>query len=362
MSITKQIWKYTWNPQGYFEEKIKIDLSKKHKNNTFSLNHTFFKGKDLALYSILETGEKKFYSCKNNMKDKPDFILTDLEEELSKLAGTPIYSKIKVISNRAIQLNEVFCDAYFVADTIDSKSFNQELNQEADVEHNSLSLKDYLLVPKATIDELISNSISGDWGELNKKNIKFNLDTININNTSVSDKGISIEDSETNIKFGSDSYALEFDKNKGIAKFIIGKNREGIVIRGPKTLNDIPVFGIPVILEDDKTKLSFVPWLVLNPEKKGIKLGSLAINDSTYISDDYIMLGKDRSSLTIDLDEINLLLYVHREKTISLFDGALKVNLTTKEITFNNVTINDTFLKDFYRMQKDIQFLKNKIK
>lgn len=361
MKNTNQLWKYTWNPQGYFETEIKIDLTKKYKNNTFTLNHTFFKSKDCKLYTYTSSGNKKFYNCHEELKDNTDFLFSNKDDDLSKLCGSSIYSRIKLISTRVIDLTEVYCDCYFVADAIDPSTFNQDLHQEAEVKHKSLNLTDYLIVPKATINELISNKLSGDWGNINKDNVTIKTG-ININGVYISDTGLLYETSDKNISFGEENYKIEFDKKVKNAFISVGNKRTGLLFRGPKTLEEVPVFGIPVILGDDKTRWSFVPWFTLDAQNKGIKLGSININDKVIIKDNEVILGKDSDSFVIKLDTYNFITYNKALNEVSVLDGAIKINVITKQVSFNNITLDQNFMNTITQMQRDIQDLKRRIK
>ena len=356
MKNTKQLWKYTWNPQGYLETDIKVDLSKKYKNNTFYLPHTFFHIKDFKLYSLQANGNKKFYNCHETLKDTTDFLFVNKDEDLSKLASIPIYSRVKLISNRVISLTEVFCDCYFVADVIDSALFNQELHQTAEVEHKSLTLSEVLVAPVAEV-----LSLQGDWGTINKDKIELHAET-SINNISIEDSGILMKPSEKNIRFGEENFNVEFDKKTKNAFLSVGAKRKGVMFRGPQEISEIPVVGIPVILSDDRTRFSFVPWLTLDPNNKGIQVGAVNINNSTIITENEMLFAMNKDTFSIKLDTHDFLLYNKKNSLVSFFNGLIKVDLLNKKVSIQDFVIDSNFVTTFNQMKLDIQELKKKIK
>jgi hypothetical protein len=359
MSKANQIWKFSWNPSGYYTENNYIDLSKKYLNNEIYLNHTYFNDKRFVIYSYLSDKTKRFYNIHTTLQANTDFLFVGLDEELTKIAGTNIYSKLKMVSLRVQELNEVYVDCTFIADVIDASSIGQDLSTNSDVEHKSLTLKENLVVPKGIIDTLQVNSFNGSFGNISKDEIKLVSSTLNLNDELFISKSGLITDNDK-VQFGSEKYNISFHPETKSVTLKAGDKREGILFRGPQ-LENIPVYGIPVILSDDKTKLSFVPWLCLEPDNKRIKLGNININDSSFLQDNKFEFAKDYIKASMTICDVPFITVDREKNFINIFNDVIKINLTTKDVIMNGFTFNPSFFSSILQMQRDINFLKSKI-
>ncbi len=361
MSNNSQIWKFSWNPSGYFLEKNFIDLSKKYINNEIYLNHTYFNTNRFTIYSILTDGTKRFYNIHTTIQADTDFLFVGLDTELSKIAGTNIYSKLKLVSVRVQSLNEVYVDCTFIADVIDYSSIGQDLNKDSNVEHNALILKENLIVPEGIINSIQVNTFSGEFGSISKEEVLFNNNSINLNNElEITKTGLIVTQEVDPIVFGSENYNVSFHPETKSVNLKSGYKREGILFRGPK-FEDIPVYGIPVILEDDKTQFGFVPWFSIDAENKGVKLGNININDSTIFKDNKFDFGKNYISASMTMCGVPFIVTDRATNMVDLFGGIIKINLTNKDVIMNGFTFNPSFFSSILQMQRDILFLKSKI-
>jgi len=360
MNKTNQLWKFSWNPSGYFIEKIKIDLSKKYVNNEFYLTHTYFNTNKFLAYSYLADNKKKFYNVHTSLQDNTDFLFTGLDEELSKLAGTNVYSRLKLISSRVQELNEINIDCTFLADVIEASSIGQDVNKTSDVEHKSLTLKETIVAPEGIFNSIKSNFIDGDFGVLSKDKMELNSSSLNLNNELLISKSGLIINKDQNIKLGSENYNVSFNTSTKSATLNVGEKREGILFRGPK-FDNIPVYGIPVILSDDKTRLGFVPWLSIEPEQKRIKVGNININDSTLFQDNNFDFAKNYKKATMTICDTPFITIDRESNMVNLFNGIIKINLSTRDVIMNGFTFNPSFFNSILQMQRDINFLKSKI-
>ncbi len=357
MNTTDQLWKFSWNPAGYKIADMPMDITNRKGGDYFSLNHTYFNIKDFNIYTVSSTGSKTYYKCHEKLLATTDFLFDKRDEILSNVAGVSVYSRIKVISTRATKLTKIFVDCNFLADVIDPSSFNQDLTQDSDVEHKSLTVKDKIVAPVGHFEE-----VKGMWGNINVSSTEIKSTSIKLGNTFLSDSGYLIDSAESIVTLGKKNFNISFDEKNMTASLQVGAKRDGILIRGPKTAQEIPVFGIPVILSDDKTRWGFVPWLTLDPVNKGIKIGSLNVEDNSLLTSTSLEIGKTLSISTIKLNAMSFIDYNRDTGEVSMLDGMIKVNVITRSININGITIDGKLLPSILQLQKDVEYLKARVK
>lgn len=340
MSKKNQIWKYSWNPSGYFEQEIELDLSKKYVNDLISLPHKFFKTKDFGIYTKKKDGTKKYFTCIEGEASNSDFVFDGYDADLTKVAGFNVYSKIRLCSNKVANLNSVYVDCCFLADIVDYEDFGQSLNKDSDVNHKSLTLTESLNAPKAEVEEISSESISGDWGIISKKEVCFKK-PVSFDGLSLKKNGIEVKECE-NLVFGTETDNFSISFKRGYVSFF-NKGKERMIFSVNNDISDIPYFGIPFIPSNSKATLTFVPWLSVDPNLKGIKMEGGRIGDSEF-SIGNISLNRDSETASIDLCSMPFVKAI-KNKEFTMFDGLIRVDLEKKEVFIKGISLEKLLKK-----------------
>ena len=211
------------------------------------------------------------------------------------------------------------------------------------------------------IKTLSMDSATGDFGLISKEEIKLKSNSMNLNDQiKLSKTGLIVTEEIETITIGSDNYNINFNPETKSVSLKSGYKREGVLFRGPK-LEEVPVYGIPVILEDDKSKFGFVPWFSIDPVIKGIKIGNLNVNDSSILKDNKFDFAKKYVSASITMCDIPFITIDRESNMINLFGGIIRINLSNKDVIMNGFTFNPSFFSSILQMQRDINLLKSKI-
>jgi len=360
MGVTKQIWKFSWNPAGYPIEQFSTSTGTISVNPVIKLQHSYFKIEGFVAYTITKKGTKLFYKCNEIKVAGTDFLFNEQDITLSTLAGKSIYSSLKMCSSRVENLSNLIIECSYIADVIDADSLNQDLHQEASVEHKHLKVVS-LDSKQANIAEIESEMISGTWGELTPDSFVLN-DSAQINGTNISKNGFESTFPVDSLNFGNKDFNVSFDVATKTAKLQVGEKRGGVLFHSLPDISQIPIYGIPVVLSDDRARLNFVPWFSLDPTNKGIKIGSLNIDENTLINKGSIDIAKKEVLCNITLCNDNFLSYNKQTGDVSIFNNLIFMNVITKKVVINGITFSTEFFNSISQMQRDIAFLKERIK
>lgn len=357
MANTQQIWKFSWNPSGYRltnQELSTIGFSKGHQ---FSLSHTFFSISDFFIY-YMAGSSKRYLKCHTSVLADTDILFIGKDESLSALLGKDVFSRIELVSDKSIG-KALFYDYTAHCDVITFDSLGQELHKTADVEHKSITVQKVSTV-KLSSEETATNKVEGEFGNISKDKVTF-LGELDSKDCSLSKNGVLLKEVEKLFKIGNEFFNISFNRDKEVAFLQTGEEKEGVLFRGPNKIENVPVYGIPVILPDDPSRIAFVPWLSIDPNAEGIKIGSINIKDKTFITDTEAHFFKDSSKGLITISGKPFVEYDLSVNECYLFGGIIKVNLETKEVKVNGIVISESIFKEFTQIQRDITFLKSKL-
>lgn len=279
MSVTKsKIWKYTWKPEGYGLEEVHLDTSKKSVGDTINLPHAYFKAEGFVAYALVNGAYVQLTTGEPNTAGKVDVRLVNRDETLSKSAGANIYAKIKLVRGPAITSNlKIF--ANFIADTLDMDSFNQDLNQDAEVEHKSLTCSQNITAKKVHAqNRLVAPNLLITEGEANisTPSIKLGDAGLKIENTKVT----LLSEELTTANGGSLSYDFTMRRWKSF-------NEPLITFVGDLTTT--PDVGIPIAI-NNPTGYSFVPWFTVDPVNRTVVVEKLRIGNTTLSEEELLQL------------------------------------------------------------------------
>ena len=259
-SSIKPIWKYSWKPEGYGEEKIEVDTSAALIGSFIKLPHTFFRGAEFS--ASLESGAELTIGYENStLTGKEDLILRSQDVKLSQLGSSNVYRAIEVASKRA-KAKKLILKINFIADAFDPADFGQSLNEEADVKHKSLEASEIrtetLVVSRAVLD-----TISGTWGELTPELVRFASSLIVSNGFQYKDgivtidKALELSCAEAGkLRYNPEVYLWEV-WNARTKKFVP-------ITFSHESIGDIPANAIPYVSADDKAAQSYNPSFFLD--------------------------------------------------------------------------------------------------
>jgi hypothetical protein len=351
---TKQIWKLGWNPNGVREEGKLLDLTKINKLDEISLFHSYFIADYLKCYSI-ENTEKVYYKVHEILQEDTDILICGKDIDLSTIAMKPVYSRIKLISTRVSLLNSLYVDATYLADILNPDCFQQDLTPESDVTFNSITVQDALL-DRGTVKHLTVQTLEGEWGFATDDEFNVQAKKIRFKTHSVEDDGFHIDSNVFNTHM-TNHHLQEIDGEQFVV-YQYGVPIATIPFMPP--YERIPDYGIPVSLTDTKTKLQFVDFLKLDPEKNGIYTENLKIKDTVEISPDTSTFGKAQQPYTIKISDIRGIEY--HDGKLYIGNGAIVIDITTKAVTINGITIDNELLITLNTIKNDIAMLKEKVR
>lgn len=319
--MIKQVWKYSWNPNGYGQESIIVDTSNNKVGDFIKLPRSFFKGSPISALA-LEAGNLNISSINGSA----DLLLVNADPMLSSLSPIPIYKNLKINSRRALSTS-ITLSIVFIADVLEPDLFNQNLNQEADVQHKSITIES-ATIESATIKKIETESISiADILSFSKDGISINLSDFKIKDVTISQDSIHFETETASISIPGNyiKYNPEVSTWVTLNK---GTEEEVPFVRFYK--KEVPISSIPISNPADLTTLDFVDWLKVDGDTKsivvdGIKTKKITIdNVDLQVVDGVIQLGTLRidsktgivsiGDITFDLETLQALNYAKAQK------------------------------------------------
>ena len=313
--MTENIWKLDWNPQGV-EETFTLDTTGCSKGDVLPLKRTFFKGENIKF--LLPKGDPLVVS---DIDDSVDIILYNKELRLSDMAGTGIYESVR-LGKRAC--NKVLTvTATFVADRIDSKSFNQELNQDSDVVHYSMDTLINTTKEFYTSFARVDERLELPCGSITADGVQFTCSDMSLGSMTFGDKGITSKTGEAGLY--CDEGHLKFDKEtKSWVRFLPSTGEEASLISFFS--KSVPYGGIPITNLADPSTLTFVDWFTTDPDNRKVIAKNFQTekleSDTTVTKELTIGEHVIRQDQQGDLD----------------IDGVLKINKATGVVTIGFVS------------------------
>lgn len=193
-----------------------------------------------------------------------DIILYNKELRLSEMAGTGVYESVRLGSKRACG-KLLTVTATFVADRIDAKSFNQELNQDSDVVHYSLDTIISTTRESYTRFSRIDEQAVLPCGYIDTESVHLTCSDVSFGAFSFHEKGLSSNASD--FGFYLPDGHLRFDiGTKSWVRFLPSTGEEAPLISFFS--KEVPYGGIPITNLADPSTLTFVDWITTNPDEK----------------------------------------------------------------------------------------------
>ncbi len=352
----KQIWKFSWNSNGYRLEKIQFDISSYSKGEEIKLPHSFFLDEDFKCYVNDAVENKIYFNVDTELKEKTDILLKAKDLELSKLLNKNVYTRMLVVSDRVKQYSSVYLDMTVLGDIIDPDDFQQSLNPQSDVKFKSLTTEKIITDSLEVKDIFNISTMSGDLIEGNSSGLKLKVPVehkkqLTLNEGIRSKKELIIE-LENGITLTFDGVSCVINKGEITEKSILKS----------LSYDKIPVFGIPVILSDDKSTLNFVDFLKLLPDIKGIYTEGIQLNNKDLITSKNIVIGSNEDYFEIKICEFSFLKIDKQKKSALLFNGLIRFDLENNKVYINNIEISTNMQQEIAKMKRDIEVLKQKIR
>lgn len=281
MNIKKlDVWKCAWNPAGYEPAEEHIDTSKKAVGDTVRLPRSHFRADNFTAWALNPSGQNYMLLkvLPYGSTGKADVLLVGIDDELSRLAGVPIYSKIKLESKKALTSNLKVLVRY-VGDTIDPKDFNQSLNQDADVKHKSLTCEE------VETDELFANieietpKLSGVWGSISLDVTELQSPRLRVGSLDITEERVTLNSNKLCTKNGGE---LRFDGFRW-------RTTNEPLLSFSGDLTRIPDHGVPVAL-GNPTSYTFVPWFSIDPSERTVVVEKLRVGSTVLSEEELIKL------------------------------------------------------------------------
>lgn len=328
--MIENIWKLDWSPTG-IEETFSLDTSRKVVGEIVPLKRTFFKGSGIRLTN--PTGQALVVSSKD---DRADILLYNEEHRLSELVGEPIYQSIRLNRNAVGTILAV--TAVYVADQITSNSFNQELNQDAEVLHYSIDT--YITSTREFYTNFarVDDRMELPNGFISRDGVSLRGDTMELGGFTLTPGRITSSASDIGL-YGKDSH-IRFDpKINAWVRKISSTNREAPLLSFLDTA--IPSGGIPLANKGDPTTLTFVDWFKTDPERKTVVVSSLETKTHTTSLLDAQSIHIGGHTLSLDLNgQLNI-------------DNALRIDLNTGVVTLGFVKLTPQKLAKLEQLLED---------
>lgn len=354
-SAVKPIWKFSWKPEGYGVTDVILDTSKKTLNSLISFKGSYFRGKEFAA-NIKSTGNSLTIGYEDRqLTGTEDIILRMVEPKLSQLGNSGVYRMIELASKRTLN-TELLLKMNFIADAMNPEDFNQELHQEADVVHKSLTASSITTESLSTSTLHISEGLSGNWGELSEKGITSKGDTLKVGEDVFSKGSITTKES---LYFECNSLEqkgkLRYNKDNLLWEIWNPRAKKMVpIITSHVTADKIPIGGIPIIDPNDATSLSFADWFKVDFEKKGLTTKSMEAGPLSSTGKEVTL----KEGTTFSIGE-----HTFKEQNgLLTIDNFVQIDRAKQRLMVGGIIIDKGFMDSIKALQDKVEALEMKTK
>lgn len=266
-----------------------------------------------------------------------DILVVNMDSFISTYTKQLAYTAIKLNKSRVCNTN-LSISCIFVGDTIDPNDFGQMLNPDSEVTHKKMNLSDRLTTPLVEADQIVTQSISGQFGVINSSDTLLESNRLLLDNTVSIEKDKIVTSNQT-LYIGTNSIGISLDEASST-----------FTINTPDSISKVITFlepeneanTIPIVSIENTEKLKTVPWLKVG-EEFDIRVPKVVTND---ILCQNIKIGK------IELKYDTNFLYI---------GNSIKINVITEEVQIGNVAFDTNLLNTLSTLVIDIQELKKKL-
>ena len=352
-SAVKPVWKYSWKPEGYGIQEVKVSTQKLKKGSLLFLDHTYFRGKEFA--ATLEEGNTLLtvgYEDKST-DGNIDIMLRLYDAPLSRLGNSGVYRAIELLSSRVLNTTLVF-KVNFIADAINPEDFGQALHKEAEVEHKSLKTSS-LETGSAKIESLeVGSDLGGKWGKLSVKGVEFTSEGLKTPSFSLKEAIIQ-SDNPLVIQCGSSKGKIQYDDKTFIWEVWNPRAKKMVPFIISSTPADkIKPGSIPYVSGKDPVAQSYHDWFKLDEETKTLHVPHIDFEDVKIEEDSIKISGKK-------------VIYFGKHKLQDMdgvlsIDDVLQINPKTQSISIDGILFDKELFKNIKSLQKEVEELKKMIK
>lgn len=347
-----QTWKLSWTVNGIRAEEEEVTVN---GQTSLRLNHSFFVSDSFKAYTKEENGEKKFlvvFPTDVDNQSVADIILSDVILDFNSVTGKTVYSKIVLQSDKAKSLEKFFVDVTYLGDILDPADFQQSLTPESDVSFNSITTQ-------AITAEEISVKKFKTFNEIQGQLLSSQDNSLLLKVETEFRKKVTLKDAlkvpaNFSLQIGENDEIKIEENNIYINK---GSHREQTLLKS-LSLDKIPVFGIPVILADNKTVLNFVDFLKLAPEIKGIFTQGIKLSKTEKIVSSEIRLGETEDTFMFYLGGYVFLQINKETKKATMFNGLISFDLEKNEVEVNRIKIDTSFFEEIRSLRREVAALR----